>query len=246
VAELLQKQSMVSLNDAKEVSNSIINTVHPVSVVVFGSVAKRGIGNDLDLLIVTEDNSKAPDEINLMVSKCLKPFYKRFAIDPFVIPLSILNKYHLKGSPFLKLILKEGRSLYMKDAVKEWLKQAKDELDMALYLFKGGYFKGSCYHAQQAVEKSIKAGLLARGWELERIHSIERLLSVADDFGMSLRVSEDDATFIDSIYRGRYPAEAGLLPLGEPSESDAKRAISIADNAYTMVQSMLEIKEQKK
>lgn len=51
----------------------------------------------------------------------------------------------------------------MKDAVKDWLKQAKDELDMALYLFKGGYFKGSCYHARQTVEKSIEASLLDKG-----------------------------------------------------------------------------------
>ncbi len=36
----------------------------------------------------------------------------------------------------------------MKDAVKEWLKQAKDELDMASYLVRGGYFKGACYHVQ--------------------------------------------------------------------------------------------------
>jgi HEPN domain-containing protein len=233
---------MVSLKDAKDISNALIHSVHPISIVVFGSVAKKGIGDDLDLLIVTEDGSKTPNEFDLMVSRCLKPFYKRFAIDPFVVQLSVLNEYHLKGSPFLRLILKEGRSLYMKDAAKEWLKQAEDELGMGSYLLKGGYFKGACYHAQQSVEKSIKASLLAKGWELERIHSIERLLSITDNFGISLNISEDDAVFIDSIYRGRYPVEAGLLPLGEPSESDAKRAISIANTTYTKIQTILRIK----
>ena len=33
--------------------------------------------------------------------------------------------------------------------------------------------------------------------------------------------------FIDSIYRGRSPAEAGLLPLGEPNAEDAGRACAI-------------------
>lgn len=230
---------MVSLAEAKDVSNAIINTLHPIAIVVFGSIAKKGIGDDLDLLIVIDDNSKTTNEIYLMVNKCLKPYYKRFAIDPFVVSQSALNEYHMKGSPFLRLILKEGRSLYMKDAVKEWFKQAKDEMDMASYLLKGGYLKGACYHAQQSVEKSIKAGLLVRGWELEKMHSIERLLSIADDFRLSVSISEDDAVFIDSIYRGRYPAEAGLLPLGEPSESDAKRALSIADNTYTIIQKVL-------
>ena len=39
---------------------------------------------------------------------------------------------------------------------------------------------------------------------------------------------EDDFIFLDSIYRSRYPAEEGLLPLGEPGAQEAKRAIKIA------------------
>ena len=38
---------------------------------------------------------------------------------------------------------------------------------------------------------------------------------------------EDDFIFLDSIYRSRYPAEEGLLPLGEPGVLEAKRAIKI-------------------
>lgn len=233
---------MVSLSDAKDVSNAIIKTLHPISIVVFGSVARKGIGDDLDLLVVIEGDAKMPNEAYLTVNRCLKPFFKKFAVDPFVISQSIVNEYHRKGSPFLQLILKDGRSLYMKDAVKEWLKQAKDELDMALCLLQGGYYKGSCYHAHQSMEKSIMACLLAKGWGLEKIHNIERLLSIAGDFGMSVNVSEDDVVFIDSIYRGRYPAEVGLLPLGEPSDSDAKRALSIADNTYHLIKTTIQPK----
>lgn len=230
---------MVSFKDARDVSDSIVKEFHPISIVIFGSVAVKGSGDDLDLLIVTDDTSRTLNEVNLQVNRYLKPFYNRFAIDPFVIPLSLLKEYHLKGSPFLKLILKEGRSLYMKDAVKEWLKQARDELDMALHLFKGGYDKGACYHSQQSIEKSIKASLLAKGWTLERIHNVERLISIAEDYGISVNISEDDSVFIDSIYRGRYPAEAGLLPLGEPSGADAKKALSIAENTYSRTQTLL-------
>ncbi|MCF6150264.1 MAG: HEPN domain-containing protein [Candidatus Kuenenia sp.] len=231
---------MVSLNDAIDVSNLIVKNMQPVSIVIFGSVGRNDSGKDLDLLIITEDTSKTIREINLQVNKYLKPFYKRFGIDPFVIPLSVLREYHRKGSPFLRLILKEGRSLYMKDAVKEWFKQAKDELDMALYLFKGGYYKGTCYHSQQSIEKSIKASLLSKGWVLERIHNLERLISIAEDYGITLNILEEDAIFIDSIYRGRYPAEAGLLPLGEPSDTDSKRSLSIAENTYSSIKAFLQ------
>ena len=157
---------MVSLSDAKDVSTEIINTLHPISIVVFGSVAQKGVGKDLDILVVIEGDTKIPNEAYLTVNRCLKPFFKKFAVDPFVISQSILNEYHRKGSPFLRLILKEGRSLYMKD----------------------------------------------------------------------------DVVFIDSIYRGRYPAEVGLLPLGEPSDSDAQRALSVADNTYNSIQTTIQSK----
>jgi len=34
--------------------------------------------------------------------------------------------------------------------------------------------------------------------------------------------------FIDSIYRGRYPAEAGLLLLGSPTQEEAEKAVNLA------------------
>ena len=221
---------MVTLKDAREVSSEIVRTLQPVSVIVFGSVAKEGIGEDLDLLIISEDSKGDARGLNNLLSKHLRGFYKRFAIDPFIVPVSKLREYFFRGSPFLRLIQNEGRSLYMKDSVKEWLKQVDEDLGMAEYLLGGGYFRGACYHSQQAIKKSLKAGLLQKGWELERIYSIERLKTIAEDeYNLALGIDEDDIIFIDSIYRGRYPAEEGLLPLGEPHQKeDAVRAVSIA------------------
>ena len=116
----------------------------------------------------------------------------------------------------------------MKDMVKEWIRQAGEELGMAEHLLRGGYHKGACFHAQQAVEKSVKALLLDRGWELEKTHSIGRLIALAEEYHVSAPITDEETVFMDSIYRGRYPAEAGLLPLGDPSEADAMRAIEIS------------------
>ena len=69
----------------------------------------------------------------------------------------------------------------MKDAMHEWLKLSEDELNMAECLLKGGYFKGACYHAQQLIEKSMKARLFKKGWDLEKTHSIERLVAIGRD-----------------------------------------------------------------
>ena len=227
---------MVTIKEAKKATDSIVKTLHPFSVVLFGSVARDGMGTDLDLLVVTDDKSGITGDANMLLHKCLKRYYRRFAIDPFIIPLSLLNEYYSKGSPFLQLITKEGRALYMKDAMHEWLKQSEDELNMSEYLLQGGYFKGACYHAQQSIEKSMKARLFKKGWELEKTHSIERLVAIGRDYRIRFKLSDEEIVFIDNSYRGRYPAEAGLLPLGEPSKADAEKAVHIAGRMCKDVQ----------
>ncbi|MDR4507438.1 MAG: hypothetical protein MRJ65_04245 [Candidatus Brocadiaceae bacterium] len=38
----------------------------------------------------------------------------------------------------------------------------------------------------------------------------------------------DNAIFLNSIHKSRYPTEEGLLPHGEPSREDTERAILVA------------------
>ena len=51
---------------------------------------------------------------------------------------------------------------------------------------------------------------------------------VAQDHGVPLKLPPADIDFVDEIYRGRYPAESGLLPLGTPTRADAARAVTLA------------------
>jgi HEPN domain-containing protein/predicted nucleotidyltransferase len=220
---------MITFNDAKAASRTIARNLNPISVVLFGSVAREGTGYDLDLLIVTDEDSSDAGDRYLLLHRCMKRHIRKTAIDPFIVPLSKWNRFYAEGSPFLELIAREGRPLYMRNAVKEWLKQAEDEFVMARYLIQGGYAKGACYHAQQSVEKAAKAKLLDKGWDLERIHSIERLVAIGRGYRVRFPLTEEDIIFIDAIHRGRYPAEAGLLPMGEPTTTDAQTAVSIAE-----------------
>jgi HEPN domain-containing protein len=102
-------------------------------------------------------------------------------------------------------------------------------LKTAHYLSKGRFWKATCYHSQQAAEKCLKARLLGKGWELEKVHSIMRLAALLEDFNIKIQISDDEVEYLDSIYRGRHPGEAGLLPLGEPSREDAMKALDIAE-----------------
>ena len=218
----------VTIEDAKAASAAIVKYLKPRSVVLFGSVAREGRGSDLDLLVVTDEASNQSENGDLLLHRCLRRYHKRFPIDSFIVPLAKLNAGFRRGSPFLHMIAREGRTLYMRDAIREWLGEAGDEFDMAAYLLKGRFFKGACYHAQQALEKAIMAQLLAKGWDLEKTHSIERLVAICRDFKIKIDLSDSDIVFMDSIYRGRYPIDRGLLPLGEPEEGDAARAVEIA------------------
>lgn len=233
---------MVTLRDAKAVTDSIVKRLHPLSVVLFGSVAREAVGEDLDLLIIVEDTPETMTDLNVLLGKSLRRFYKKFDIDPFIIQHSLFNEYQRKGSPFLKIISREGRSLYMKNAIQEWIKQSVEELDTAQYLLEGRYYKGACYHAQQAVEKAMKAQLLNKGWELEKTHSVERLHAIGIDYKIRFSISEEETVFIDSIYRGRYPIETGLLPLGEPSAEDAEKAVGIAGRTVKTAKNILKKK----
>lgn len=219
---------MVTYEDARKAAASIRKAVNPCSVFLFGSVAREGTGNDLDLLVLIDDTGKTMEDVGSMVHKSLKPHYKKFSIDPFIVSLSKWNEYQRKGSPFLRLISREGKVLFMKDMVAEWVKEAREELDMAAHLLQGEYFKGACYHAQQSVEKAMKASLFKKGWDLEKTHSAARLVAIGKDLRVKFPLSEDDILFVDSIYRGRYPAEAGLLPLGTPTRDEAEKAVNLA------------------
>lgn len=222
---------MLTIENAREVARELESKLSPVAVLLFGSVARSGKGTDLDILIVTEQ-----EDMQEKVSVCLRDYCKIFPIDFFVASTRMLNEKFRAGSPFLNLIQKEGRILYMKNTLNEWVDLAKEDFRQATYLLKGDFFRGACFAAQQSVEKGLKAALLKKGWNLEKIHHIRRLLGICEEFGVRVEWRDSDIDFMDSIYRGRYPAEEGLLPLKNPDQKEASRAISLARNILGQLQ----------
>jgi len=52
-------------------------------------------------------------------------------------------------------------------------------------------------------------------------------------------LSEEDAVFLNSVYRARYPAALGLLPTGEPTKEDAERALHSARKIHEWLKEFL-------
>ena len=219
--------------------------VDPLEIILFGSVAVAAKGNDLDLLVVTDGPGDSPaTDVGGDLRMALRPLKRRVDIDDYHLTHTEFARQLRQGSFFLRKIVSEGICIYMRDGIKAWRRQSEEELATAEYLLAGEFFRGACYHAQQCVEKSIKTMLLQRGWELEKIHSVHRLTVVAQDYGVPVNLQPTDVDFIDEIYRGRYPAESGLLPLGTPAREDAERAVALARNSVQEMSAFLAAGEQ--
>lgn len=66
-------------------------------------------------------------------------------------------------------------SLYPAD----WIRIAEKDLGRVGHLLNAQDPEAAGFYLQQAVEKFLKAFLLSKGWELERIHDLEVLLNEA-------------------------------------------------------------------
>jgi HEPN domain-containing protein len=118
----------------------------------------------------------------------------------------------------------------MRKETEEWIKIAGEDLQSAEYLFEKSLYRMVCYHAQQTVEKLLKALLIENEIDIPRIHNLLDLNNAAGKLGYNAPLKDDDSVFLNSIYRSRYPLDTGLLPWGEPGENDAAKALGIARN----------------
>ncbi len=116
----------------------------------------------------------------------------------------------------------------MRKEAEAWLRISTEDLQSAEVLFDRKLFRPACYHAQQSVEKALKALLIDRDIETPRTHNLLDLNNAVKKLGYAAALIDEDAVYLSSIYRARYPSDAGLLPLGEPIAQDAERALKIA------------------
>lgn len=129
----------------------------------------------------------------------------------------------------------------MKKETKQWIKIALEELQSAEYLFERSLFRMVCYHAQQTVEKILKAILTEHNIEFFRTHNVLDLSNAVKEIGLQVPLTPEDAIFLNSIYRARYPADLGLLPTGEPTKEDAQKSLSIAHKVLGWLKEVLDI-----
>lgn len=119
----------------------------------------------------------------------------------------------------------------------EWLKKAEKDLKAAEILMREGLHDYAIFHAQQAVEKALKAFLTYHNKPIKKTHDIDFLIKKCSE--------------IDSEFKSIYDLDIELIyPLGievrypypeEPTEEEAIKAIDIAKQVMGFIYRKLHI-----
>lgn len=132
----------------------------------------------------------------------------------------------------------------MKERSKAWMEYAARDLEAARKLVDHEYLANIVmFHAQQCIEKSMKAVLEECGHNVPRVYAVNRLYSqIIENTRNRLPITPDELDFIDDIYIDtRYPSTFGLLPSGFPNSEQAKLITDIAEKLYEAVASKLSL-----
>lgn len=127
------------------------------------------------------------------------------------------------------------------DEYKQWLNYAEDDYKAANELLKAKLYNVVCFHSQQSIEKYLKAYLIYNGINPPKVHHLITLIKIISKFSDAFDEFIDDVKTVDMYYiPSRYPdAPIGSLPDGMPNESDAKKALEIADNIRKRIREII-------
>ena len=94
----------------------------------------------------------------------------------------------------------------MREETTEWLASAAEDLDAAQVLYDAGQYHAMALHAQQTVEKALKALLVERTGELPaRTHDLRR---IGTEVGVPPEMLARLVEFYAYYLAGRYPGTA--------------------------------------
>ncbi|MEK6964109.1 MAG: HEPN domain-containing protein [Nanoarchaeota archaeon] len=126
-----------------------------------------------------------------------------------------------------------------------WIKQAKHDLDAAKWSSKGKFYDTTCFQAQQAAEKALKAYLLLQRKRII-VHSVYHLLRECIHFNKKFANLTPLGQKLDKYYiPTRYPDG---LPTGTPQDyftlEDAEETIQAAKKIILFVETLQKSDEQ--
>jgi HEPN domain-containing protein len=130
----------------------------------------------------------------------------------------------------------------MREPSADWLRSASFDLKL---LEEPERFDGItpliAFHAQQVVEKCLKAVLEEMGSQIPRTHDLLRLSGLADPGAQLIPAGDSDRLrILNAVYVDvRYPGELGYLPNGEPGLTLVVELAAFAREVYSRSEDLL-------
>ncbi len=123
--------------------------------------------------------------------------------------------------------------------VKQWIDKAEKDLLTAEreITFDDPITESVCFHCQQAVEKFLKAYLVAQQKPFSKTHNISHLLELCSTIDKSFSDLEKADDLTDYAVQVRYPDT-----WFEPNVMDAKQAIEMAKQVKDFVLHKLDVR----
>jgi len=119
----------------------------------------------------------------------------------------------------------------------DWLRQAENDLAWAEHSLAGGFFSQTCFVAQQAGEKALKAFCFAKGYDVIRTHSLFQIVKTLGENGeLEKHARELDLYYITARYPDAFPAGA---PFEIISDEQAERALQGARTILALIRERL-------
>ncbi len=131
------------------------------------------------------------------------------------------------------------------ERAKKWIRKAENDIKVAVDELntENPVTDAICFHAQQAVEKLLKAFLIFHNKPFRKTHDIAELISLCSKIDRDFEELMDEKIVKLTIYAVdvRYPEAIDY----EPSLREAEEAIEIAEKVRKFVLSKLEEAKEK-
>ena len=241
----------------QDLCERIVEEFHPVKVVLFGSHAYGAPhdDSDVDLLVILPFDGNAYRK-SLEIHERISP---DFPVDVLARSPDDAARRYAEYDPLIRDALDRGKVLYeregnswsagaqdrrhhtdgwreMTGTAREWLDKAEGDYSSAgreLRARKGVNYDAACFHAQQCVEKLMKALMIHNGVVPPRTHDLVELSRLLA--GIVTGWSWDEGELRD-LTRG---AVAGRYPGMTAGRDEARRAFDICTRLRTRLVPLL-------
>lgn len=120
---------------------------------------------------------------------------------------------------------------------ESWLKLAQEDLQWAKASFEDKIYRGACFAAQQAAEKSLKAFLVSKDIIIPKIHDLVTLNNQCLNQDAQFQELEEACNILSPYYLStRYP---DVAQFEEFSEKQTQDVITQAEKVVNFLKSKL-------